>query len=399
MRASSGANLDAVRRHNLGTVLRHLHEHGPATRAELTTLTGLNRSTVAGLVDELVARGVVSLGRAVSRGAPGRPSPLIAPRGDRVVVLALDIAVDSLAAALVGVGGEVLARLRVERHRAPASPDETTDTVVGLGRELLDERGPEIHLLAVGVSIVGVVRTGDGVVRVAPNLGWRDVPLATDVGTRLGVDAPVRVGNDGDLGALAEHRRGAGVGRPSLLYLSGEVGIGGGVLAGGRPLGGLGGSAGEVGHMLVNPRGRPCRCGATGCWETEAAEAALLRRAHRPETGGPQAVRAVLADAAAGRRRATAAVEATARWLGLGIGSLANVLDPDRIVLGSVFAALHHQAADVIADAAASQAISDHLDIVAAELGDDAPLLGAAERAFEAAMSDPTILPATAGAT
>lgn len=395
MRAS-GANLDAVRRHNLGTVLRHLHEHGPATRAELTSLTGLNRSTVAGLVDDLAERGVVSLGDAVSSGAPGRPSPLISPRADRVVVLALDIAVDSLAAAAVGMGGEVLARARADRPRGPADPSSTVAAVSDLGLDVLAQVGGAPDLLGVGVSVVGVVRPADGLVRVAPNLGWQDVPLPELVLDRVGTAAPVRVGNDGDLGALAEHRRGAGVGHDSLLYLSGEVGIGGGLVADGRPLAGSQGSAGEVGHMLVNPRGRPCRCGATGCWETEAAEAALLRRAHHPEDAGPEALRAVLADAADGGRRARSAVEATARWLGIGIGSLANVLDPDRIVLGSLFAALHDLAADVIAEAASRQALSSRLDIVPASLGDDAPLLGAAERAFEAVLHDPTILPARA---
>ncbi len=101
----------------------------------------------------------------------------------------------------------------------------------------------------------------------------------------------------------------------------------------------------------------------------------------------------MLADAADGGGRARRAVDDTARWLGTGIGSLANVLDPDRIVLGTLFAALHDLAADVITDAASRQALSNRLDVVPAVLGDDAPLLGAAERAFEAALLDPTIVP------
>ncbi len=247
MRAS-GANLDAIRRHNLGMVLRHLHERGPATRAELTSLSGLNRSTVAGLVDDLAERGVVSLGEAVSSGAPGRPSPLVSPRGDRVLVLALDIAVDSLAAAVVGFGGQVTARARVDRPREPARPSATVAAAAELALDLWERVEGAPRLLGVGVSVVGVVRPADGLVRVAPNLGWHDVALPSLVLDRLGTDAPVHVGNDGDLGALAEHRRGAGVGHDSLLYLSGEVGIGGGLVADGRALAGSQGSAGEVGH-------------------------------------------------------------------------------------------------------------------------------------------------------
>lgn len=396
MQVAIGANLDAVRRHNLGTVLRHLHQHGPATRAELTALTGLNRSTIAGLVDELAARGAVSLGAATSRGVPGRPSPLISPRADRVAVLALDIAVDSVGAAVVGLGGRVLARTRRDRPRSPSDPRATVAAVTALGRDLLARLHPAPYLHAVGVAIVGLVDPADGGVRIAPNLGWHDVPLADLVAGQLDGPSPVRVGNDGDLGALAEYRRGAGRGHASLLYLSGEVGIGGGIVTDRGPLAGATGAAGEVGHMLVNPRGRTCRCGATGCWETEAAEAALLRRARHPEDAGPAAVRDVLAGAAGGRRRDAAAVATTAQWLGRGIGSLANVLDPGRIVLGSVFAALHGLAADAILDAARRRALAAHLDVVPAALGVDAPLLGAAERAFDAALDDPTVLPTAA---
>jgi len=145
---------------------------------------------------------------------------------------------------------------------------------------------------------------------------------------------------EADLGALAELRRGAGIGSEHVLFISGEVGVGGGLIVDGRPLTGFAGYGGEVGHMPVNADGRPCGCGSTGCWETEVGEDALLRRAGRPVDGGREAVDAVLAAAAAGDPEATAAVGEVGRWLGIGLAGLVNVLDPRLVVMGGHFARL-----------------------------------------------------------
>ena len=140
---------------------------------------------------------------------------------------------------------------------------------------------PVAHGFAgVGAAIVGVTRTADGFVHRAPNLGWRDVPLGDMLAQRLAV-GPVSVANEADLGALCEHRRGSRAGASNLLFVSGEVGIGVGIILGGEPRRGAAGYAGEAGHTLVNPSGIRCACGATGCWETEAGEGALLRHAGR----------------------------------------------------------------------------------------------------------------------
>lgn len=399
MRALGGANQDALHRHNLSTVLRHLHERGSATRAELTAMTGLNRSTVAGLVSSLRGRGLVSEAEPVPRGGPGRPSPVVLLRRDQWVVLALEISVNSIAAAVVGMGGHVLSHDRVERHAS--DPEAVVAALEALVSSLLD-RQPQTTPLAVGVAVVGVVRAADGWVHVAPNLGWHDVPLAALLARSLGHDVPVFVGNDADLAAVAEHLRGAAADVDDVLYLHGEVGVGGGVIAGGRPLAGVAGYAGEVGHMLVNGAGRACRCGATGCWETETSELALLRRTGRDGAAGPDAVADVLAAAATGDTDATAAVEETARWLGLGIGSLVNLFNPSRVVLGGFFAALHGHARTTIDEAAAVQSMlppADGVEIVPSALGIDAPLLGAAELAFEDTLRDPTTVPLAAAST
>src|SRR4029079_5405401 len=171
-------------------------------------------------------------------------------------------------------------------------------------------------LLGVGVAIVGVVRRDDGQVSTAPNLGWRDVPLGARLTTALDVGVPTFIANDADLGALIALRRGAARGADDLLFIAGEVGVGGGIVVAGRPLTGVAGYAGEIGHISVNRAGRRCGCGSTGCWETEIGEEALLRRAGVPAEGGRRAVDQVIAAAAAGEHQALAAVDEVGRWLG-----------------------------------------------------------------------------------
>ena len=147
--------------------------------------------------------------------------------------------------------------------------------------------------------------------------------------------------NEADLGALAELRRGAAVDAQHVLFISGEVGVGGGLIVDGKPLTGAGGFAGEVGHMPVNPDGRTCRCGSVGCWETEIGEGALLRRAGHPPDAGREEVEAVLREAAAGAPDVLEALDAVGRWLGFGLAGLVNVFNPQVVVLGGLFGRIH----------------------------------------------------------
>ena len=252
-------------------------------------------------------------------------------------------------------------------------------------------------VLGIGVAVVGLVRRDDGLVRLAPNLGWTDVPLADLVAARMGLGVPVAVGNEADLGGMAEHLRGAAAGARDVLYVSGEVGIGGGLIVDGRPLEGHRGYAGEIGHLAVNPDGRRCGCGATGCWETEVGEAARGRRAGIGDAGaGEAAVAHVLEAADAGDPTARQAIAEVGRWTGIGLASLVNVLNPEVVVLGGLLARLHPHIADVVDDELrrrATTALREGLTVRPARFGADAPLLGAAELALEPCLADPGSLP------
>jgi predicted NBD/HSP70 family sugar kinase len=389
-RGEIGQRSETVRRANLATIVRELHEAGPLSRSQLVARTGLTRSTIRMLTGELVAAGLVTQQRGAPLGTPGRPSPLVRPDPGRTAVLALEIAVDSLAVAVVGLGGVVTAAERVDRPRGHLSVDETVADLAALAGQVR-ARGPDC-LIGVGVAVVGVVRRADGFVSMAPNLGWRDVPLGERLARALGIGVAIAVGNEADLGALAELRRGAARGAEDVLFISGEVGVGGGVIVDGRPLTGAAGYGGEVGHLPINPGGAACRCGSVGCWETEIGEGALLARAGRSPAGGRAAVDAVLEEAAAGSPAALEALDSVGRWLGVGVAGLVNVFNPRLVVLGGLFGRIHPFVArtlENVLDRRALPAPRQLVRIVPAELGVDAPLLGAAELAFEPILGDP----------
>jgi predicted NBD/HSP70 family sugar kinase len=227
-------------------------------------------------------------------------------------------------------------------------------------------------------------------VHLAPNLGWRNVPLAAMLSAGLDLGVPVRAANDADLGALAEHRRGVRPGIGDLIYVSGEVGIGAGVIVGGKPLLGSAGYAGEAGHTLINPAGQECGCGAIGCWETEAGEAALLRRAGLRD--GTATLDEVAARAAAGDASTLRAIAEVGRWLGLGIGNLINLFNPDLIVLGGMYHRLfRHIEASVVEGARLRtlDAPGELAAIACSRLGPNAPLIGAAELVLSEVIADP----------
>jgi predicted NBD/HSP70 family sugar kinase len=308
------------------------------------------------------------------------------------VVLALEVAVDSLAAAVVGLGGVVHEMVRVDRRRGRFSPEETVDDLVRLARQVMSAPVSHDSLIGIGVAVVGVIRRSDGLVRMAPNLGWRDVPFGLRLGASLATTLPIWVANEADLGALAEHRRGAASGADHVLFISGEVGVGGGLIVAGQPVTGLAGYGGEVGHMPINPTGAVCRCGSVGCWETEIGERALLARAGRSPDGGRTGVDGVLHDAAAGSPAALSALDNVGRWLGVGLAVLVNVLNPERIVLGGLFGRMYpfvEASLSTELDRLTIKASRELVTLVPAALGVDAPLLGAAELAFEPLLADP----------
>jgi len=397
-RAGPGARSEDVRRRNLATLLRHVHVHGPTSRSALTNLLALNRSTIGDLTSQLVAAGLVreEVGErsaaAPTRGGAtvGRPSYVVVPEVHGVQALAIDIGVTHLTVARVGLGGRVLSRRYLALRRGPRRMRDVVRSLGRVARDQLAEMPAGTTCAGAGAAVPGMVRVPDGLVRQVPNLGWTDVPLGAELARELGMT--VVVGNDADLGALAEHVRGAAVGCDDVVYLAGHSGIGAGIFTDGRQLVGRGGYAGEVGHLAVNAEGQPCRCGSRGCWETEAGEERLFALAGRPPGGGLASVREIVLAAASGDARAGAAVEHVATWLGRGAGSVINVFNPEVVILGGALLEIYAAAEATVRKSVARFALAPPLEgvrLVPPAFGLDSSLLGAAELAFAPLLADP----------
>lgn len=390
VRTMSGG--DAMRRQNLGALLRRVHVAGSVSRAALTKDLGLTRTTVGVLVGELLRRGLLIEEPGEAPGTPGRPSLVVRARPDRYVALAAEIAVDSMTVATVGVGGQVLDQVRVTRTRRRVAPRRIIDDLAALLLAQAEKAGDAL-IVGCGVAFYGIVRRADGFVHLAPNLHWRDVSFTAELSEALGARFPVVVGNDADLGGLAEYIRGAGHGASTLLYISSEVGVGGGLVVNGRPFGGAGGYAGEIGHVVVNPGGIACRCGSRGCWETEVGELALLRHAGRSTAGNRRrTLAAVLSTAATGEPTSRNAVEEVGRWFGLGLAGLLNILNPDRVVVGGLLAEIYPLVEDIVHETLRTRALAatrDMAQVLPSALRGDAALLGAAELALMPLLDDP----------
>jgi predicted NBD/HSP70 family sugar kinase len=263
--------------------------------------------------------------------------------------------------------------------------DLVADAVTDLGR------GSRRPVLGVGVSVPGTVDKRTRIVGVAPNLGWRDLPLGDLLSERLGPALPVAVGNDADLAVLAELSRGTARGCDDVVYLIGRMGVGAGIIVNGSPLQGRDGRAGEIGHNVVDATGPTCHCGKRGCLETFIGDTALLRLAGREVAPTEEHVAAVFASARDGDPAALGAVRDVAAWLGQAIGNLVNTLNPQRVILGGSLSGVLEVARADIERALVHYAFAPGhpVEITLPRFGVDSALLGAAELAFAALLEDP----------
>ena len=347
-----GQRSETVRRANLSAIVRELHERGPQSRSELVARTGLTRSAIRGLIGELVAAGLVSEERAAPLGTPGRPSPVVRPNPERRRrPRPRDrgrLAGGGRSSASAATSSSCI---RVDRPPGHTSIDQVATD--------LGELAALVRARATRASIAARGRRRDRRRRPPGRRLRRDRPEPRlDATSRSASVSPRCFGQRRSRSpspttptSAPSPRSGAGSpGAPTnVLFISGEVGVGGGLVVDGKPMTGVAGYAGEVGHIPVNPAGVPCRCGSIGCWETEIGERTpCLRQAGHPDGGGRAEVDAVLRDAAAGDPTALAALDRVGRWLGFGLAGLVNVFNPRLVVLGGLFGRIHPFVGDVV---------------------------------------------------
>ncbi|MEH2402321.1 ROK family protein [Nostoc sp.] len=320
------------------------------------------------------------------------------------LILALDFGGTKLAAALVNIGSRKW--LRYERRLSPVNPNASSDLEImrSLIYSLLEDTKPA----AIGVSFGGPVDASTGTVRLSHHVtGWENIPLKSLLEDEFGV--PVGVDNDANVAALGEHRFGAGQGYDSLFYITVSTGVGGGWILNGQPWRGAGGMAGEIGHMVVDPAGPVCLCGKRGCVERLASgpymaqnareilenidALAASRRVPQRRKGlrDGEVLRGLVGDdltlltgqlvseaAAAGDDLAKEVLHKAAWALGVGIGNVANLMNPQRFVLGGGVTKAGEDFWQVMRQVARETALPEvDFEVVSAVLGDDAPLWGA----------------------
>jgi predicted NBD/HSP70 family sugar kinase len=388
------ARPDAIRRHNLALLLGQVHRDGELTRAELTQRLDLNRSTIGALVADLTEFGLVGERVPTGGARAGRPSHVVGPRPDGPYAIAVDIDVTHLTIAAVGIGGHVLSRHTLPMDPTPSPADLVAKHIVAAAATVGVEVDERAWPIGIGISVPGTVDWHSGTVEFAPNLTWRHEEFGAMVAALAPPGLRVVVGNDADLAVIAEHVRGSGRGSDDVVYLIGRIGVGAGIIVNGAPLRGHDGYAGEVGHNVVDASGPECHCGKRGCVETYVGENALLELAGRTEPATAGSIAAVFADAAAGDERASSAVRAVAAALGRTIASLVNVLNPERVLLGGSFTEVFQLAEKEMMQALDSYTMGDSrngVQLCTPRLGDDSSLLGAAELAFAALLSDPLV--------
>jgi predicted NBD/HSP70 family sugar kinase len=390
-----------VRRTNLALVLRHLRDAGPRSRARIAADTGLNKATVSSLVAELVERGLVVEGAVDRMGAVGRPGQIVEVDGRTVAGIGVEVNVDYIAAVVLNLRDETLFEQRLAHDTRLRGPERTLDAVGDLSAQAVSATvAMGARPVGITMAVPGLIETAAGMLTYAPNFGWRDVLVVDALARRLGHPAyPILVDNDANLSALGEFAMGAAAGTQDLLYLTGEVGVGGGVIVGGQLVRGAEGFSGEVGHMPLAPGGHRCGCGRRGCWETMVGLSALLRVAaddddpvRDPSLDLEQRLAEIDRRAKVGDARTLAALDEIGTALGVGASILVNVFNPRAIVLGGYFAVLGDYLVAPMTAELRDRVIAPDLagcHIELSTLGFTAAIRGGAHVALDAVLDDP----------
>jgi predicted NBD/HSP70 family sugar kinase len=404
----SPARQDALRQHNLALVLQHIAAGDPVSRARIAAATSLTKTTVSSLVDDLVsARLVTELGPE-ARGEIGRPGSALALNRDGFAGIGLEINVDYIAVCVANLVGEVRylrTRARDNRGQSPAKVLGRAVRMVRTAMKAAD--AARLTVAGLAVAVPGPVETDRGLLRLAPNLGWLDVPVAEILADRFaGHELAVVVDNEANLAALGELWFGGHLDLDDFVHVSGEIGVGGGIVIGGELFRGVRGFAGEIGHVVVQPDGPRCRCGARGCLEQVAGQEAILRSAGLTGAVGTSigqpggSVAELVARARDGEPDTLRAIEGAGRALGMGLSATVNIVDPSTVVLGGLYAALEPWLSKPLQEELRERAIAlrwSPVQVLASRLGPDAAVRGAAGAVVKRVLSEPAAVFRAAG--
>lgn len=347
----AGRRMGNVKAHNVRAVLLALLHERATSRVGIAQLTRLSGTTLTNIVDDLIGQGLVAEeGREAAPGSgAGRPPTLLRLIPSARYAVGVHIGVNTLRVGVIDLAGQIQ-HYHVLPLAAGTPAAQILGRIEGQVRAAITATGAAGRLVGVGVGASGLVDVASGVNVLAPSMGWQNLPLRDELERRL--DLPVFVDNNVRAMALAEALFGLGRGARALAFVYGRIGVGAGLIFDGRLYRGSSSAAGEIGHMTLVPHGgAPCQCGNTGCLETLVAEPALLMQARHLAGRNPTGELArrlattaepnaeLIIDAArGGDPDAQAILDACAANLGIALANLVNMINPDRIVLGGLFA-------------------------------------------------------------
>ncbi len=377
LKTASVARSDTIRDINRQIVLNYVRERSPISRAEISSETALQRSTISLIVDQLKSQGLVEEIEGESTG--GRPPMLLRLRAAGPIAVGVDLGTDRTIVATSDLSGRVLER---EDFQTDHSWKQTTDQMIDCVKRFIEkQKGIE----GVGISLPGLVDQEAGNALFIPHFRWRDWPVADLVSSATGL--PVKVDNDANAAALAE----LWLGRPEIrevrdfIMVLVEQGIGTGIVFDGQVYHGVAGAAGEFGHMTIG-KGAPvaCAAGSYECWEAFASEVATLarytQRVDNTDSSNPISFSQLVDRGLDGEKGAQASLLETARYLGLGISNLLKGLSPEAVIVGGRIARAWPIVAEEIKDAVEKNSVCRGLPsarIIASTLGENPNLMGA----------------------
>ncbi|HMQ31762.1 MAG TPA: ROK family transcriptional regulator [Chloroflexaceae bacterium] len=373
--------------HNSRLLLRTIYEYGEISRANLARLTSLTRATVSDVVAELIERGLVE---EVGHGATsvGRTPVLLSVVEEARQVAAISLTNESVAGALMSLRGALREQVTLPLPRRDG--ETALATVYAVADRLVAAAARP--LLGIGINTPGLIDTSSGTVVRGVSFGWEELPLGALLQARYGL--PAYVSNDSHSLALAEYMFGPAQGTPNLVVVKLGNGIGAGIILGGHLYTGEGYGAGEIGHLVVDADGPPCKCGNSGCLETVASAGAILGQARARGYARPDSLLRRFAPnpagltldhiavaASRGDATALAVIAAAGRSLGIALAGLVSVLNVRRVLLTGRVAALGPPLGEQVRaelSRRALPALVRQTSVEVAQLGADAPLLGAA---------------------
>ena len=374
-------SLGSLRELNRGRVIDTLRSLGVASQAEITRRTGLSRSTVSSIVADLRGTGLVvdyDGNRKSERSTGGRPPSLIILDRSAGAALGIDFGKRHLSVAVSDLSHTVLAEVTREMPEG-YDAENGMSVATELVEDVLEESGVDrAAVLGVGMGLPGPIHSPTGTVGSSAILpGWAGIRAEVEMSGRLSM--PVRVENDANLGALAEHTWGAGRGCANFAYLKLATGIGVGLVLEGRLYHGAGGTAGEIGHTMIDESGDICRCGNRGCLETLAGAPAIVGLLSR-SLGEQLELEQVIERAADGDLGCRRVLADAGRHIGVAVATLCNLVNPERIVVGGSVGTAGDLVLEPLRESVrlrVIQSAAEDVEVVPGELGERAELLGA----------------------